>query len=203
MTADFRALCAELLAMLDAQALRDPEMDGGLLRRRARTALAQPEPDVATDEEILALAESHEICYNAEHGRVEYPFVEGHDMRDELLSYSRALIALCAIPTIKPVSVAERLPKPGRKVLAHYLNALGKPRTIIAEWVPAKTREDSSEGDLGEYDDETDLFYWPEGWYEQIENWDDFTALLVDEGEITHWQPLPRGPHHALPLPQP
>jgi hypothetical protein len=75
-------------------------------------ALAQPEPVTPTDEEILALAESHEICYNAEHGRVEYPFVEGHDMRDELLSYSRALIALCARPTIKPVPVAERLPGP-------------------------------------------------------------------------------------------
>jgi hypothetical protein len=104
-------------------------------------------------------------------------------------------------PAIEPVPVSERLPEPGKKVLAHYLNALGKPRTIIAEWVPAKTREDSPEGDLGEYDDETDLFYWPEGWYEQIENWDDFTALLVDEGEITHWQPLPRGPHYAPPIP--
>jgi hypothetical protein len=33
-------------------------------------------------------------------------------MRDELLSYSRALIALCARPTIKPVPVTERLPGP-------------------------------------------------------------------------------------------
>jgi hypothetical protein len=122
---------------------------------------------------------------------------------DTALDVARQDLARYARPTIKPVPVAERLPEPGKKVLAHYLNALGKPRTIIAEWVPAKTREDSLDGDLGEYDDETDLFYWPEGWYEQIENWDDFTALLVDEGEITHWQPLPRGPHHALPVPQP
>jgi hypothetical protein len=55
--------------------------------------VGEPEPEGVTDEEILALAESHEISYNAEYGRVEYPFVEGHDMRDELLSYSRALIA--------------------------------------------------------------------------------------------------------------
>ena len=33
-------------------------------------------------------------------------------MRKDLLSYSRALIALCAIPTIEPVPVAERLPGP-------------------------------------------------------------------------------------------
>jgi hypothetical protein len=43
---DFRALCAELLALLDRQAMSDPEMDGGLLRFRARAALAeQPEND--------------------------------------------------------------------------------------------------------------------------------------------------------------
>jgi hypothetical protein len=64
------------------------------------------------DEEILALAESHEISYNADYGRWEYPFQEGYDMRKDLLSYSRALIALCAIPTIEPVPVAERLPGP-------------------------------------------------------------------------------------------
>jgi hypothetical protein len=150
--------------------------------------LAQPGPEGVTDEELYQFWESHpELGLTC----------------DEPVKLLRAGLTRFARPATKPVPVAERLPEPGRKVLAHYLNALGKPRTIIAEWVPAKTREDSPEGDLGEYDDETDLFYWPEGWYEQIENWEDFTALLVDEGEITHWQPLPRGPHHALPLPQP
>jgi hypothetical protein len=181
--------------MLDAQALRDPEMDGGLLRRRARTALAQPEPEGVTARELQwppSVAQGcHEAAAEAEPG----------SPMQQLLVAAGDLLENYARPTIKPVPVAERLPEPGKKVLAHYLNALGKPRTIIAEWVPAKTREDSPDGDLGEYDDETDLFYWPEGWYEQIENWDDFTALLVDEGEITHWQPLPRGPHHALPIP--
>jgi hypothetical protein len=108
-----------------------------------------------------------------------------------------------ARPTIESVPVSERLPEPGKKVLAYYLNALGKRRTIIAEWVPATWREDSpaGESDDGEYDEETDKFYWPEGWYEQIENWADFAAIAVREGEITHWQPLPPGPYHALPVP--
>jgi hypothetical protein len=48
MTPDYRALCAELLSLLDKLAMRDPEMDGGLLRHRTRTLLAQPEP-VATE----------------------------------------------------------------------------------------------------------------------------------------------------------
>jgi hypothetical protein len=45
MSTDYRALCAELLSLLDNLAMRNPEMDGGLLRRRARTVLAQPEPE--------------------------------------------------------------------------------------------------------------------------------------------------------------
>jgi hypothetical protein len=94
---DWRALCAELLAMLDAQALRDPEMDGGLLRRRARTALAQPEPEGVTDEELYQFWESHpELGLTC----------------DEPVKLLRAGLTHFARPTIKPVPVAERLPGP-------------------------------------------------------------------------------------------
>ena len=103
----------------------------------------------------------------------------------------------------EPVPVSERLPEPGTKVLAHYFNALGKGRTICAIWVPAKSRSD--EGDLDaddflEYDEEGDKYYWPEGWYEAIENWEELGWVKVYEGEVVYWQPLPKWP--ALPLPQ-
>jgi hypothetical protein len=101
----------------------------------------------------------------------------------------------------QPIPVAERLPGLGIKVIAHYINRCGKARTIIAEWVPAKSRKDEDCGFEGsEYDEETDCYWWPEDWYEQIDNWDDYTAIAVHEGEITHWQPLPKLP--ALPLPE-
>ena len=98
---------------------------------------------------------------------------------------------------------SERLPEPHTKVIAHYLNNLENSRTILAEWVPAKSRTDDClvGDDFAEYDEEADEYYWPEGWYESIENWDDYGAVFVHEGVITHWQPLPRGPHHALPIP--
>jgi hypothetical protein len=96
---DWRELCAELLAMLDAQALRDPEMDGGLLRHRARTALAQPEPEGPTDQELLRLLQVATPCYTVEHYRTE-------------LNAIRQALARFARPTIKPVPVAERLPGP-------------------------------------------------------------------------------------------
>ena len=101
-----------------------------------------------------------------------------------------------------PVPVSERLPEPNTKVLAHYFNALGNGRTICAIWVPAKSRNDDvgDDDDFLEYDEEDDKFYWPEGWYEVIENWDDLGWVAVNEGEVAYWQPLPKWP--ALPLPQ-
>ena len=104
----------------------------------------------------------------------------------------------------QPVPVSERLPGPGVKVLAHYLNALGKGRTVCAIWVPAKSRTDDGDldsDDFLEYDEEDDKFYWPEGWYEAIENWEELGWVRIYEGEIVYWQPLPQWPAHALPLP--
>lgn len=95
------------------------------------------------------------------------------------------------------IPVSERLPEPGVKVLAYYFNKLGKGRTICAIWVPAKSRSDDADfadDDFTEYDEEDDKYYWPEGWYEVIENWDEFGFFRVYEGEVVYWQPFPRWP---------
>lgn len=102
-----------------------------------------------------------------------------------------------------PVPVSEGLPKRNTKVLAHYFNALGNGRTICAVWVPAKSRSydaDFADDDFTEYDEEDDKYYWPEGWYEAIENSDDLGWVAVNCGEVAYWQPLPKWP--ALPMPQ-
>ena len=99
--------------MLDAQALRDPEMDGGLLRRRARAALAQPEPEVVTDEELLRTygKAKREHCYDGP--------IDDWPRREERAATVHGLRAVIAAdrahythPTIEPVPVAERLPGP-------------------------------------------------------------------------------------------
>ena len=64
MSTDYRALCAELLSLLDKIAMRDPEMDGGMLRYRARAALAQPEPVAPTDDAL------DELYFDNDAGRV-------------------------------------------------------------------------------------------------------------------------------------
>jgi hypothetical protein len=82
----------------------------------------------------------------------------------------------------KPIPVEERMPDPHTTVVAHYLNSLGEPRTIFARWVPGQSRTE-------------DGFYWEEGWYELIANWDDYGAVLVTEGQVTHWELPPPSPH--------
>lgn len=96
------------------------------------------------------------------------------------------------------VRVAERMPASGVVVLACYKNSHGNWRRIRAEWVAEKTQESIDPSILGEYDEATDTYYDPQGWYERIDNWDDgFSAVGVTQGEVTHWMPLPEPP--ALP----
>ena len=93
-----------------------------------------------------------------------------------------------------------RLPDPSKKVLAFYRNSLGNGRIVVASWVPANTvQECCDEYDFAEYNEDLDDYFWPQGWYEQIENWDDYGAILIREHTVTHWMPLPSCP----PLPSP
>ena len=43
------------------------------------------------------------------------------------------------------------------------------------------------------YDEETDEYYFPEGWWEIIKNWDEYSSVAIGDF-ITHWMPLPEPP---------
>lgn len=204
-------VAAEARAALAESERIDPELEKAaagveaqLLPWRDRdAALAQSEPEGPTDEDIL-----RELIDIADEAILS-------DYSSDVVDAGRRLLARWGTPNsaeirrslgdaLQPVPVSERLPEPSVKVLAHYFNALGKGRTICAIWVPAKSRSD--EGDLDadnflEYDEENDKYHWPEGWYEAIENWEEFGWIQVYEGEIAYWQPLPQWPTHALPVP--
>lgn len=96
------------------------------------------------------------------------------------------------------VPVTERMPASGVTVLACYTNSAGNVRRIRAEWTAAKTIESDAESEIGEYDEATDCFYDPEGWYEKIDNWLDYSSVAVVNGEVTHWMPLPAPPRFRL-----
>ena len=94
---DFRALCAELVPYLQGRKDDeygwpglDPEHE---LLDRARDALAQPEPQRPTDEELEDLADAMNVT------------------GDPVPAMRRAL-ELWSRPAIEPVPVSERLPGP-------------------------------------------------------------------------------------------
>ena len=74
--------------------------------------------------------------------------------------------------------------KTGRKVILFYKNRLNVGRTVIARWL---TDEQATEIDADDVGLEG-------GWYECIDNWDDFTEVAIHEGEPSHWMPLPAPP---------
>lgn len=116
---------------------------------------------------------------------------------------AKAMLAHVAEPLIVEIEqrwipVIERLPDSGVTVLAFYKNGNGLGRRIRAQWIAAKSSESSDESDFGEYDESSDTYYDPEGWYEQIEHAVDYSAMFVSDGKPTHWMPLPAPPKDAL-----
>jgi hypothetical protein len=100
---DFRVLCAELLDALEGYVEYAPVIDAGLkdeqqLVANARAALAQPEPQEPTDEEVY----DYWISTSPEFGCADP------------VGFARAVLARYGGQlTIQPIPVAERLPGPG------------------------------------------------------------------------------------------
>lgn len=95
------------------------------------------------------------------------------------------------------ISTAERIPESGKIVLAFHKNINGFPRRIRASYIKAMTKiADPECSDMDcDYDEAEDAFYWPDGWYEQMEHWDEYTAVILAEDiKVTHWMPLPDPP---------
>ncbi len=90
---DFRALCAELADELQGYKVAHP-MHCRALLDRARTALAQPEPQGPTDAELDELAEEY-LDWNA----------------DGIRGYARAVLARWGRPAIEPVPEPQGPPK--------------------------------------------------------------------------------------------
>jgi len=100
---NYRALCAELV-QLSAPTDSIPQLAERLqklseLASRTRAALAQPEPQGPSDQELLRLYRVATPCYEVEEYKRE-------------LDFARAVLARWGTPAIEPVPVSERLPGP-------------------------------------------------------------------------------------------
>ena len=84
----------------------------------------------------------------------------------------------------QPWQPIETAPRDGRKIIVAYVNRNSKVRTVMARWM---TDEQAAETD-------SDGVGLEGGWYECIDNWDDYTEVAIHEGEPEHWMPLPTAP---------
>ncbi len=80
-------------------------------------------------------------------------------------------------------------------ILVAYKNSYGNGRVVKAKFIPRFTEESSSECDCDEYDEPNDRYTYLEGWWEVIDNWDEFAFVAFDTtNSPTHWMPLPEFP---------
>ena len=95
---DFRALCAELVQDIEEWivAVDHCPPSSSALVQRARAALAQPEPQGPTDEELDEL----------------WAEIDGGGAIWAWQDFARAVLARWGRPAIQPVPVVERLPGP-------------------------------------------------------------------------------------------
>ena len=89
------------------------------------------------------------------------------------------------------ISVTESLPD--KKCLAYYINELGNERKVCAKYIKKYSEEAGHDDDWLEYSEADDTYYYPEGWYEMIDNWDDYNFVTINH-QVTHWTPLPSPP---------
>lgn len=90
------------------------------------------------------------------------------------------------------ISVKDRLPESGLASCQIRLMS-GKHKYYVCEamYTAPKTVSAGGYDDFdADYDEETDTYYYPEGWWEKIHNWDEYSNVAIADF-VTHWMPLP------------
>lgn len=164
---------------------------------------AAPQPQPAAVPDIDAMVSSflswplpENVCADPCASMPGYPHRSGTSLMNAEQAKAMLLHVLAAAPAPAGwVPVTERLPSSRVPVLARYTNDYGNGRTIRAWWL-AKFQQESEDiyNFDADYDEESDTYYDPEGWYELIDNWGDYSSVAVTEGAITHWMPMPLPP---------
>lgn len=115
---------------------------------------------------------------------------ETQTKEDEL---RQRIAELEARPVVTWIAVAERLPDPELRVLAAY-NDGRMTTTLRALYIPRFAVQCDYNPDIElDYDSDTDLAYYPRGWYEAIEEGEyAFIGPLI--GTVMYWAKLPALP---------
>ena len=118
-------------------------------------------------------------------------------MRAALLAIAPALTKAAVEAEREAWQTIETAPS-GLPVLIFYKNRCNKGRIVKAFKCGKFENENTSEEgvEYAEYCEEKDSYFDPPGWYELIDNWDDYSYVFIDHVP-THWQPLPPPPVNA------
>lgn len=109
---------------------------------------------------------------------------EAESLVTEAWNTRSAQVATPAAPAAQAWQPIETAPKDGRKIMLSYRNRNGKPRSVLARWLTDEQAEETDADGVG----------LEGGWYECIDNWDEYTEVCIHEGDPTHWMPLPAAP---------
>lgn len=170
-------------ALSGIDALCDAALERNRLERELKdwNALVMAMTALGVDKEIRDKANIPDLWPNPWHqdcAMVAF-FIKGLIDRSE--QAEAALPALLDQLEWRPIETA---PRDGRKIMLWYLNGNHKPRTVMGKWL---SEEDAVYTDIDGVGLEA-------GWYECIDNWDDYTEVSIHQGEPTHWKPLPTPP---------
>jgi hypothetical protein len=193
-----RRRTAPVSAPLDTQALPPPECLGmhfsggetvyGYSRATVEQIIAPYAERSRQLERELAEHKAARIAYANEFP----PDAEGDPDVGSIHANIRSLKRDLADRRAAWISAKDLLPE--GHCLATYMNSAGNRRTIIAFHATRFSVEAYGDDAYSEVNDENDLEYLREGWYECIDNWGDFSSVFVNEGQVTHWMPLPAAP---------
>jgi len=117
----------------------------------------------------------------------DFPKIGSYDYSTDYIAWLEAQL------TWRPAS---ELPEEDQIVIATYLNQFGKRRRVRAVYIRQYEEEEGSEDDEScvEYCEEQDEWYLKEGWYELIDNWDNYSSVAIVEGVVDYWMPMPPAP---------
>lgn len=117
--------------------------------------------------------------------------VEGHKQ-----TIKNANLVIAALQAYQPwIPVSNVKPESGKHVLlCCEVKPSGKRYVCDGYYAGSKSITSGYSDDWDcEYDEETDEHYLPEGYYEVIKNWDDYSSIAIEDF-VTHWKPLPEPP---------
>ena len=167
----------------------------------ARALYAAPEPPAPVQSDY-AIEAAHKILGNRQRAAVPEPPVSAPGHTDLMVSPESidAFLETNPLPPEPPAGDGWRdiASAPSAKpVLVAYKNRCDKWRVVKAvryEQYQNEQPADDDEGECGEYCEEKDAYFVRAGWYELIDNWDDFGFVSIYEGEPVAWQHLPAAP---------